>query len=725
MTIFMKCFFDNDTQIVIIISCKVSKNLRFLVNTMCFLILFWIMPFASHAQADTIRDNIFLLTRPTTDSILLRWAPGNHMYWDLGNRYGYKLVRNTILRDTVLLSDPKETYLSFGVFLPLPLPMWEQIVKTNRHGAIAAQALYGESFVADAGEGFTPQSITFKSKEQIQRFSFALYAADVSPQVARASGLWFTDSTARENEKYLYRVFFNLPDSLAHLNDTAFVFTGIRDYQPLPKPFDVSAQFGDRTALLSWNTYVHDNIYIAWEFERSANGRVFEPLNINPQVRITPENIANTEYAFRMDSLPQNNREYFYRLRGISSFGERGPWSEVVSGKGIETIDATPNITGHEIIKERVVIRWEFPVETQGEISGFRILRSSDHKQGFEEIYSKLKPDERSFTDNKPLGTNYYKVVAYLDGIDSKHSFPYLVQLSDHIPPVKPTGLAGTVDSMGVVTLTWAANSDEDLYGYRVFRSASGNDEYSQRTHRPVADTLYIDTISKKDLNAAVFYKIVAIDRRQNQSEFSDVAELIKPDDIPPSIPVIINTKATPEGIQLTWINSTSDDVARHKIYRIVQGDTAWIRIAEIQYKHGNKVTVHTDTDCSVEKANQYKVMAADKSGNISESSISVAIRGLRNNDDTEKLRKINKEVDFVNGKIYLNWQLPDKPVKLIRIYRKTSENPYTLIETLQGESTGFEDQGMRVGDHYNYRIKLVYHDGSVSGFSDEIKIEY
>lgn len=679
---------------------------------------------AIFSQTDTTEQNLFIIARPLADSIMLRWAPATYKYWDLGNRYGFRLVRYTVMKDSSLLSEPQIKELTPSGIKPLPLNDWEQLVKTNKYGGVAAQAIYGESFNVDAGEGTNPQKVVYKAKEQKQRFSFALYAADISPEVAAASGLWFTDNTAKKDEMYLYRVYLNLPDSLAAINDTAFVFTGIRSHTPLPKPVELSAEFGDRTAVLSWNSFSQNNIYIAWDVERSDNGRNFQALTIDPQVSVMPSENANPEYTYKYDSLPQNGKEYFYRIRGISSFGERGPWSDATSGKGLEAIKATPNITGHEIIGDKVLLKWEFPSGMESTVSGFKVLRSSNHQTGFVALKAKLKPSDRSFTDKKPLGTNYYKLIAYRDSAAPKASFPYLVQLTDNTPPVKPKGLSGRVDSSGTVRLHWQANPDEDIYGYRVFRSASGNDEFSLRTSRPVADTFFVDTLNKKDLNASVFYKIVAIDLRQNQSEFSAVAELVKPDDTPPSIPVVTQTRATDEGVQLTWINSTSADVSKHVVYRWVQGDSSWAELAEIPYKKGSRESAYTDRECSTAKTSRYKITAVDKSGNASEPSLSIAVQGLRNTK-RPGLQKINKETDYEKGKIYLSWQLPESPLKRIKIYRKTDEKGYSLFETLDGDKTVFEDYGMKVGNFYAYRLKLIYTDGSISGFSDEIKIEY
>jgi uncharacterized protein len=55
------------------------------------------------------------------------------------------------------------------------------------------------------------------------------------------------------------------------------------------------------------------------------------------------------------------------------------------------------------------------------------------------------------------------------------------------------------------------------LFGYRVFKSVSNKDEYSQLTRWPVSVPFFSDTLSKKNLNSRVYYKVLAVDQRQNQ----------------------------------------------------------------------------------------------------------------------------------------------------------------------------------------------------------------
>ena len=664
-----------------------------------------------------------LIARPLPDSIMLRWAPVDYRRWEMGNRYGYKIVRYTLIRDEVLLPEPEEKILTPVSLKPLPMNDWQPLVEKDRYAAIAAQALFGKSFEVQTGN-INPEMMKNKVDEQQQRVGFALCAADFSPAVARASGLMFTDREAGKNEKYLYRVMINVPWDEKIKSDTGYVFTGISEYTPLPRPIDLKADFKDRVVFLRWNSFVYNNVFIAYHVERSSDGKNFERINRDPLVQITTPEAPDPELMHASDSLPENGKTYFYRVQGITSFGELSPFSDIVSGKGTEQIAESPRIIKQEVIKGKVKLTWSFPVEKENTITGFRILRSEHDKTGFSAITSRpLKPSLREFIDRFPLPTAYYKIEAYKDTSCSKASFPMLVQLPDTIPPAKPEGLKGMADTTGIVRLWWLPGKDPDLYGYRIFRSVSGRDEFSQITVLPVTDTFFIDTISMMDLNREVFYKIVANDRHQNQSTFSDVLKITKPDRIPPSAPVFRKIENTAEGILIVWYNSSSPDVEKYILMRQNEGDTSWLKMAEVEHKKKESESRYHDLKAGNDTVRKYKITAVDFSGNVSEPALSVPLKGFKSMIKPP-LKKIDVFVDNEKGKVLLKWKRPEGAIKNYLVYRKTKEKNYSLYGTLPGNALEFEDYGLKAGDVNAYRIKMIFLDGSVSGFSEEIIVK-
>lgn len=668
--------------------------------------------------------NLQIVARSLQDSILLRWAPANYQTWKLGNQYGYKLTRYTLFRNDSLLSKSERTELVENSIKPYELGKWETLVKNDKYAAITAQSIYGKGFEIEAGKDMNPQSAYNQSNEQQQRFTFALFAADMSPAVALASGLWFVDKSAQKNEKYLYRLYIDLPDSLEYHADTAFVFTGISEYQPLPEPVEFNAEFADKLVKLSWNVLAQNNIYIAWEIERSGNKSTnFQSITNEAIVPFFEGKGEFNEYCFRFDSLPKNGLEFNYRLRGITSFGERGPWSQVIKGKGIESITSNANINNHFIDKKSVVIRWEFPVEAENSITGFRIYRSERHDVGFIDISGKIRSNKREFSDKKPIETAWYKIMVYRDTIAQKLSYPYMVQQTDSIAPNRPVGLTGIADTSGIVKLSWKINPEKDIFGYRVFRSASGNDEFTQLTITPIPEAFYTDTLSKQDLNQSVFYKIAAVDNRQNQSELSQASEIVKPDNKAPAIPVIAETKPTNTGILLKWFNSSSLDVVKHDIYRQTAFEKTWQKIAEIPVKKDVGTSSYSDTEYPSGMIVRYKIMAVDNNNNQSAPVLSIDIKGLAQESSFE-LKKLQKKLLPDLGKVVISWEKPAEKVSLYKIYLKNKTGNYEIYQTISGDLASFEIEHVKIGGSYTFRIKAYFQDGSISPFSEELLVE-
>jgi hypothetical protein len=212
--------------------------------------------------------------------------------------------------------------------------MWEQPAEHNDYAGVAAQAIYGDDFEVEAGDGAGMVDILNRATEQESKLGFALLAADISPQVAKLSGLWFTDSDVRPGEKYLYKV-WPVHQPGGEVTDTSYYYTGVDEYRTLPAPTNVMADPGDKNVTLTWEKSLQQGIYTGFWIERSIdedNG--FKRLNKSLLVNTTPEGYDEVNYHYYLDSLPDNHRDYFYRIIGVSPFGEEGPPSLVVKVNG-------------------------------------------------------------------------------------------------------------------------------------------------------------------------------------------------------------------------------------------------------------------------------------------------------------------------------------------------------------------------------------------------------
>lgn len=660
---------------------------------------------------------VHVMGRAEENAILLRIAPGSPALWELGNKHGYTIERFTIMRGNQYLAGSERQILTPQPLKPLPMAQWEALSLNNPFAEIAAEAIYGETFELSTDFGQDMMQLYNKAKELESRFSFALFSADVSLEVSQASGLYFKDTGARKDEQYLYRVYSAVPQNLIR-SDTGFVYLGLNGYAPLPEIQDMKAKFSDKTVMLSWSTQYAKGFYSAYWIERSEDGKKFERISELPYVNTYPDDKPDPGVSYKLDSLKENYKTYHYRVIGISPFGITGPPSQPVKGEGAEVLSAAPALRKVTLVQTQTDLLWEFAKEKESAITGFEVERSSSHDKNFKSISPLLPPAARTFRDIKPLGTNYYRIRALSKNGATSFSFPMLYQLEDSIPPVQPTGLTGRIDTTGVVTLHWNSNTEADVNGYRVFRSNFQNSEFSQVTRDPVDSARFKERIPLQNLSRAVYYKIQAIDTRFNPSAYSAVIKLLKPDVVPPVLPVFKSWNATQDKVSLSWAPSSSRDVAYHNLRVKPAGTTGWILIKNFS------VTDKPMYEYKNLKSGLYEfvVEAIDSSGNMAQSK---PLKATLTGTIEKPMQNIKATADRTDKKIILDWRSAVPEAKKILIYRAEAEKPVTLYKSIAGTSTRFTDDQLSLNTTYHYYLKIVFENGSESEFSEKTTVTF
>jgi len=666
-------------------------------------------------QAQKVPQVRIIARADSLGGIQLRWAATNASVWKRCNQYGFKLVRYTVLRNKKLLEKTERKLIGQGI-KPKPLEGWKTLAEKNSYAAIIAQALYGKDF--DVGNTDTKgiTKIIAQSQEQEQRFGFSLHAADMSFEAAKLAGWGLVDTETKRDEKYLYRIITAAP---AHVlkPDTASAFISPAAYEPLPEVDDVTAQFGNRTVMLSWDYSRLLSYYTSYFISKSTDGgKTFNRLQDIP---VSNLNDRPSPRMYFMDSLSNNTLEYQYRVCGINSFGEEGPCSTPVIGQGRDVLAFVPGIeTAFIDDDDTLKINWSFEEQANILIKGFLINRS-DRPNGIYRVFTDtLVATQRHLSLKKALeSTSYVTVTAIPKHGEGRTSFPALVQVLDSIPPGTPTGLKACVDTNGIVTLTWNPNTEKDMMGYKVYQVLKEGEDLVPLTDSVWLVNTFRDTLNLKLLNKKVWYGVSALDKRFNQSAISPLVEVKKQSLIPPSPAVFTKYEIKRDSVILHWINSMDEDVVMHSLQRKLISDSTFAEVLQYPKRKNN---TYTDMHLQGGKWYIYCIQAKNESG-LATSSALLELSIPASAGPVKEITRLFAYPQKDQKRIQIVWddRLPD--VAEYQIYRSIKGNPLTLWKSIVSPQKGIYDTDVEINVEYEYAVMATLQSGSYSAMKKVI----
>ncbi|MCT4639844.1 MAG: hypothetical protein N4A72_19250 [Bacteroidales bacterium] len=650
--------------------------------------------------------------------IMIRWAPSDPILWKRSNVYGYTVVRYKMTQNGELLKNNTKVILTKEPKKPLPVEQWESISENNKYAAIAAEAIYGNSFIVES-ENTDIMSMVNAARDLDNRFSFALFGADNSFKIADMMGLAFYDEDVESGCGYLYKVYSNAPIKYTK-SDTASVYVEAGKQTKLPKIVMAKARFGNKETQLSWPFKMYRGVYTSFVIEKSVNNpNHFTPINKLPYTIATKSPVKDLKSAYFVDTLEQVGINYYYRIKGVNPFGFSGPYSDTMCVETFTRFKEKPQITDIKVIDNKeVLVTWDFPIEYNMQSQGFRVMVSSSINKDYKPNTSKLlKPHTRQYTIKNPSRVSYIVVEAVDAGGNNYSSMPQMALLKDLVPPSKPKGLLGVSDSLGNITITWQRNMDDDLLGYRVYMANNADDEYSQITNKAITKEEFKYKVPLNTLNNSIYFKVQAIDQVFNRSLMSDFLKVDKPDTIPPTSPVITSVTYKNRSVILKWNRSYSGDVKKQYVVRFSDNinDTiaSFIEQTEIfiDKKLGN-VSKYEYTVISVDNSNNHS--RNNKRVSVKIPKRAIALKGV-----------FNAVVDRNKGAIVLNLKYSKSKTKMIYIYRAATDGRYRMIKSMYDISNIYEDRNVKANTTYKYRVRATFNDGTSSKMSDEIVVNY
>lgn len=663
-------------------------------------LLFLFLLFISLSYSQAKRASVMVNARAQKDKILIRWAVNSPSEWQKANKKGFVVTRTTILRDGNVLSKPEKILLTPKPLVAEPLDAWIDLIQKDNNAAIIAQSIYGESFEVTAAKEGDLSKIVNMADELDQRYTFALYAADMSFIGAVKAGWGFVDTNIKKNEVYAYQVsVFESPK----VKESSYMI-GLKDYSVLPAPTDFIAIPDDKKVLLSWDYETFKRIYTSYMVEKSSDGINFSPIAATPLVNLNDKEEHPSKTMYYIDTLSVNDKIYHYRLYGITSFGEKGEITKPITATGAAAIVTGARLVDYNIINlDEVNLEWEYPKESEGFIQGYEI-NLADNDQGPYKVVSKIiPPSERKLNYKENLyPSNYFTISVVGKNNQRLTSQSMLVQPVDSIPPAKPIGLEGVIDSLGIVKLKWKPNQEKDLRGYRILKSNNTGEEFVDIYHQSYVGNDYKDSVSLKMTNSKVYYRIAAEDMRFNISDPSDVLVLDKPDKIPPAAPIFKDYDNKDGKVHLKWIRSYSEDVVGYSLRRREKGQEKWEEIKQIN----DTIQEFTDDRIENKKTYQYAILAKDKSNlwsSLDHSTITVQVLDFT---PVKIISFLQGLPDRENKKITLTWDYTKKDKVLgLSIYKNIKGMPPTLWKELNSDVFTLEDKNLKMNMEYEYHL--------------------
>ncbi|MEM6342404.1 MAG: hypothetical protein AAF927_00940 [Bacteroidota bacterium] len=670
-----------------------------------FKILLWLClaPLLAWAQVPSasLPASLRLLAKYHAGNVLLRWAPDNPADWQMGHSNGYWLERME-LDPANPTAEPNYQALHDEPLKPQSLAeikrLYEQTT-SNDYLLVMAECIYGKGQISS---GLTGDWLS-AADELSNRYSFSLLAADMNFAAALAAGLAFVDEEVNPDKQYLYRL------RLAQKQSQRPAFEQIITKEVAPfQPQIQSILEQEERIVLQWNRQLHERHFSSYVIERSRDGQSYTALSERPYVHGLGQAEEVQTHLISYQASAPNYEPYFYRIIGIDPFGQRSIPSPAVKAMSRDrTAPAAPTqLQATPDPKRKIVqLNWQTGLGAEAP-AAYQVRRAFDFKGELIPIHTELlSASQLSFTDKNPnyVGINYYQIVALDTAGNEAYSQVVAGYIVDLEPPTKPTGLAGNIDSLGIVRILWNENPEPDIKGYKVFFANSRSEVFNALHNKAIAGNHFQDTIVVKTLAQKIHYRVVAVDARGNLSAFSEILSLQRPDKVAPAVALFSHYSVKQDAISLRWIASSSVDLESQQLYRQA-GSGEWKLLGSFLPDRSS----YLDQDISPNTVYHYRISSTDFAQNRSTSKTIMLRSKLLQHSQPQSLVAT---VQAKESRIALQWQA-EQEVKRWILYRAVGNGPMLSLASIDSQQNQYHDTSVRQGQTYKYALRAIYQDG-------------
>ena len=657
-----------------------------------------VFPFLGISQEKGIK----IIQKVSNDTLFIKWVPSD------------KQILKSILQN--------ETSIEW-VQLDKKIPV-ESVVFNGKNKFIIQPLSKTLDSLEKADENYFNYFSFFLSKEvgdtsfMSNAFAYGLVQNFLDKSIAKTTGNVFSISLIEKNKYYAI--------SIKNKGFEKKVILDSKYKDPLK--IDVfNAEMDLKKVTLSWNNKTLTDNYCAFNiYKRNEEEKEFTKLNKIPVLSIAVKDSKNPDGMLSIDKNIKQGETYYYQIKAIDFFGDETGFSQI---KKIYIPKEVNGIAVFDTIfmdkSSRILIGSIVSTDTLHPLNALEmgVMRSDSMEFGYQ-ILNKIKITDVAkstrfeLKDYKTGDHYYYKLFVISPDKDTVFSLPRYFFTYDQEPPGIVTDVKGTIDSLGIMRLSWTPPKDNDIKGYRIFKANTKKEDFYEFNSNLLTLPFVTDTLALNTLTNEIYYYVTVVDNNFNNSNSSDTALLIKPDTIAPVPGVFLPHEFSEKGITLHWNNSMSEDMTKQYIVKM-EG-----RNRKILYSWSDTLkTEYIDTNVLSGNEYKYRLIVEDKSLNKDSSDIfPISFElGYR-----KAIKTFSATVDRVNKVVVLSWDYKGEDVFTYQIYREKDGTPMKLYKTVSGrDPKTIIDKNVTINTNYAYKIVAILNSGLSTKMSEPVFISY
>lgn len=696
-------------------------------------------------QRMTDRYNISLLTRSYGDSVVLRWLAPDYVGWRYLNSVGVTILRQS--------DDGSETVTLVEALKPTPLEQALSLYpETDSLARMGISMVYNQKkpdLISQKDPTGSAATMFGLYEDQQMQFGFAGLVAEWRADVASHMGLRFVDKTAVQGKKYQYIVMPAETDTTGHVLLTPAI-AEVENTPYRPEPFDITLSdtvIPATTVMLAWPVTKYGSFEIERRQTVSATGSTinssWQSINAHPYVAMMEMDSSDT--CLYIDEAPGQGT-YEYRILAHDVFGDLTEPSKPHTVTVPDLVPPSPaDITGIFLNRkqENALSQPEIQADIhirkdiiEEDLVGYMpFYRHSRITKGewWQLLKDRVQPSDTIFTvDVSSLSTGDICIGAYDKAGNVSYSIERLIRIDDIYPPHIPDGLKAETDAEnGTITLRWNAVKDLDLNYYEVSFANDSTHSFMMRKGGQVTDTCFIDTMFMEANQKYIYYKVRAVDETGNESQPSQMLQVMRPSNVPPITAHIDSAYTDENGVYMRWVCSDEKQVSRHHVLRRLETEEEWtvLRVcdADSVKAAGDYIEIIDVPPVNAQHEYCYAIESFNTSGISSGPSMQymTLYRGQLHFDCKLKLLG---SYDVTSGETRLVWEVGQQPPYpddwYFCIYRKEpGKSSPTFFMSADKEELVHIDYVLQPGEQTEYYIYITYPDGRRSQPSNTVTI--